>query len=80
VNFPGKQTYDKAPVVETFTQVVRDANLARGLVAYLRTFIKRRVGQGEEGERRFFKWAVGIARDVLEVGGMDQVMEDELEE
>jgi hypothetical protein len=77
VNFPGKQTYDKAPIVETFTQAVRDANLAGGLVSYLRTFIKRRVGQGEEGERRFFKWAIGIARDVLEVGSRDQVMEEE---
>jgi hypothetical protein len=76
VNFPGKQTYDKVPIVETFTPAVRDANLGRGLVVYLSKLVKRKVGQWEEGERRFFKWAVGIARDVLEVGSTVQAVEE----
>jgi len=71
-NFPGKQTYDKDPIAKAFMPAARDPELSKGLGIYLSKFVKRRAGQGEEGEKRFLKWAVGIARDVLEVGSTVQ--------
>ena len=68
----GKQKYDKVQVVEIFMPAVRDPNLSKGLIVYLDKFVKRKVGQGEDGERRFFSWAVDTAKEVLDIGSTAQ--------
>ncbi|KIM20855.1 hypothetical protein M408DRAFT_81406 [Serendipita vermifera MAFF 305830] len=69
----GKAKYDKGQIVETFMPAIRDGDLAKGLIVYLSKFIKRKVGQGEEGERRFFVWAVDVAKEVLEMSSSTAV-------